>query len=132
MSWVAEIGTLRHLVDLALARTSAAGAPSGGGGPTGTPQTGVIILPKSSADFAVDIGTINATLDLSQIGTPPDGRWYQIELVGESSTNTLTIDGAPITALINQSATQNEVIITGSGQWVWIKYNAFKGKWYTG
>ena len=97
-----------------------------GGGSTGAAQTGAVVLPGTTACIAVNIGSGDATCNVGQIATPADGQAYQFDLIGTSTGNTFTLTGA---TFLNAGATSTTFVITGSGKFATIKYNAATSVW---
>ena len=106
-----------------------AGGGSIGGGPCGTPQSGAISLPATSSCIAVDLTTVDATVDVSTV-TPSDGQAYQFDL--QAGTHSILFSGGTFVSVTNGSTTPlTSLAIQGGGQSVIIKYNAANNWWTT-
>lgn len=116
-----------------LTRTDVTLASGGavGGGATGTAQTGAVVLPGTTGCIAVDLTSGNATCNLAQISSPVDGYAVQLDLVGSSTGNTITFSGATIMSKSSSPASTpvTTLAFTGTGQSIFIKYNAANTYW---
>ena len=105
------------------------GAGSIGGGPCGVPTSGVISLPALSACIAIDLSSVDATVNLGSVA-PFDGLAYQFDL--QAGTKTINFSGGTFVSVANGSTTPlSTMSVEGGGQSVTIKYNAANAWWTT-
>ena len=100
-----------------------------GGGACGASQSGAIVLPTLSGCIAVDLTSLDATVNVGSVVTS-DGLAYQFDL--QAGTKSIIFSGATFVSVANGSTTPlTSLAIQGGGQSVIIKYNAANSWWTT-
>jgi hypothetical protein len=100
-----------------------------GGGACGAPVSGAVTLPTTTGCIAVDLTSVDATVDVSTV-TPYDGLAYQFDL--QAGTKSILFSGGTFVSVANGSTTPlSTMSVQGGGQSVTIKYNAANTWWTT-